>query len=582
MSIKVLDEALINKIAAGEVIERPASIVKELVENSLDSGATQITIEIKNSGKELIKVKDNGSGMNKNDLKLSVIRHATSKLKSELDLFNINTLGFRGEALASIAAVAKLSITSNQGEVEGSRINVEGGTVLSFYETASDKGTMVEVQDLFYNVPARLKFLKTDSVEFSHILDVVTRYSLINPRVAIKLTHNGKVVLNAPSTDFLNNVVNVYGKELAKEMFEIDYSEGDLKVNGLISKPTYVRNDKNQQVIYINSRAIQNKTINQALYDAYHNLLFVNKHPVVVLNLELDPSLVDVNVHPTKREVRLEQKEVVYRLVYNAVKDVLGKKEMIPEVKPAVKEVDLFGRDVEVVKTVEKKTYSVPDDVQDTLKSELEEDFKVFDAKPEDILDEMAVIQEKPSLPKMRILGQIHKSFFLAEVEDGFLIIDQHVVQERALYEKFMEDFSDKKIEKQALVNKEIFELSPADSEKLRANLELFNSLGFELEEFGINTFWLKTLPVVFGRLQGKEALLDVLDGASLDEIKEDRIISMACRASVKAGDEMTIEHLKKLLNDLSVSSYPYACPHGRPIFVKVTREEVEKMFRRR
>jgi DNA mismatch repair protein MutL len=584
MSIKVLDEHLINKIAAGEVIERPASIVKELVENSLDSGATQILIEIKNYGKDLIKIKDNGKGMDKDDLKLSVLRHATSKISNEDDLFSINTLGFRGEALASIAAVSKLSITTKQkGLVEGYRLNVEGGTVLSFYETGADEGTLMEVQDVFFNTPARLKFLKTDSVEFSHIVDVVTRYALINPKIAIKLIHNDKIIINAPVTDFLNNLVNVYGTELAKEMLEVDYSEGDLRVFGWISKPTFVRNDKNQQALYINNRAIQNKTITQALYDAYHNLLFVNKHPVVVLNVDLDPSVVDVNVHPAKREVRIEKKDLVYRLVYNAIQDALNKKEMIPEVKPSVTEIDLYGEEVKPVpKVVEKKSY-VSDDVQDTL--DLEEDFKIFDAVPEDPLKEIEIVQERPKLPKMRILGQIHKSFFLAEVEDGFLIIDQHVVQERALYEQFMKMYFDKKIEMQALIEKVIFDLTPRDAEVMRDELSLFKELGFEIEEFGTNTFWLKSVPVVFGKVQGKRLIYDVLDSldsSSVDEIKEDAIISKACRASVKAGDEMTVEHLKKLLNELSATSYPFACPHGRPIFVKVTSDEVERLFRRR
>jgi DNA mismatch repair protein MutL len=592
--IKLLDDDLINKIAAGEVIERPASVVKELLENSLDSGATIISIDIKDSGKKLIKIIDNGSGMDEEDAKSCVIRHATSKINSTDDLFSIQTLGFRGEALASIAAVSKLGIiTKKKNELEGFNLVLEGGKVVSSGPIGVNEGTTIEVHDLFFNTPARKKFLKSDPIELRHIIDIVLRYSLFNKRISFKLSHEGHVLVNSPAVeDVQSNIASIYGISLAKDLLEINYSDENVKLSGYIAKPNNSRNDKNQQSIFVNGRWVKNEDVSKAVYEGYHSLLFVGKHPIFILNLELNTERVDVNVHPAKTEIKIEQKDLVKKAVTFAVTQTLEKNNLIPVVDINYEEQLTFGTS-EVKEDKKEAKYKLEVSEQTILKSKSNNDHEEESyATPE---EEVFVSENRQEvhlegnikIPAMKILGQIHKTFFIAEVESGMLLIDQHVVQERVLYEKFMQQFMNKKVSVQNLLKGELIEFSAAEKSVIIENKDKLIDLGFNLEEFGDNSFVLKTIPTVFGRTQPKELLYSVIGsissgGNKLEEIQEEIITRMACRASVKAGDTMTIPEIQKLLSELSLCNLPYTCPHGRAVLIKVGVDELEKKFKRK
>jgi DNA mismatch repair protein MutL len=604
--IKLLDEDLINKIAAGEVIERPASVVKELIENSLDAGATRINIEIKDSGKKLIKISDNGSGMSSEDAKKSIIRHATSKISNVDDLFAIQTLGFRGEALASIAAVSKMSIiTKQKDELEAFNFVVEGGKEISSGALGAETGTIIEIVDLFFNTPARKKFLKTDSVELRHIVEIVLKYALINENVSFRLKHDKHELLNSPAVEsYRNNLASIYGTGLAKELLEVNYQDDLVKITGFIAKPFAARNDKNQQHLFVNKRWIRNEDITKAIYEGYHSLLFVGKHPVYVLNLDINPLKIDVNVHPAKTEIKIEQKKEIYDSVLKAIRETLEKHNLIPVMDINVEEQLTFGttkkESVEknvkyrfepseqtVLDVKEMKNSTSIDDFEEESYSTPEEEVFISKDNEEKRENERNTIEQSLKLPAMKILGQIHKTFFVAETEGGLILIDQHVVQERVLYEKFMDQLMNKKVAVQELLQGEVMEFSPAEKIYLIDNLERLQTLGFFLEEFGGNSFVLKTVPSLFGRLQPKDLLHSVLDKlkegkSKLEEIQEEIITRMACRASVKAGDTMTIPEIQKLLEELSNCKLPYTCPHGRAVLIKVPVEELEKKFKRK
>ena len=597
--IKLLDEDLINKIAAGEVIERPASVVKELIENSLDAGATRINIEIKDSGKKLIKISDNGSGMSSEDAKKSIIRHATSKISNVDDLFAIQTLGFRGEALASIAAVSKMSIITKQNnELEAFNFVVEGGKEISFGALGAETGTTIEIVDIFFNTPARKKFLKTDSVELRHIVDIVLRYALINENVSFRLKHDKHELLNSPAVENdRNNLASIYGTNLAKELLEVNYQDDLVKITGFIAKPFAARNDKNQQHLFVNKRWIRNEDITKAVYEGYHSLLFVGKHPVYVLNLDINPLKIDVNVHPAKTEIKIEQKKEIYDSVLKAVRGTLEKHNLIPVMDINIEEQLTFGtaKKENAEKNVKYRFESSKQEVLDIKKVNHSTSIDDFEEESHSTPEEEVFISkqkeenkiENLKLPAMKVLGQIHKTFFVAETEGGALFIDQHVVQERVLYEKFMDQLMNKKVAVQELLQGEVMEFSPAEKIYLIDNLERLQTLGFFLEEFGGNSFVLKTVPSLFGRLQPKDLLYSVLDKlkegkSKLEEIQEEIITRMACRASVKAGDTMTIPEIQKLLEELSNCKLPYTCPHGRAVLIKVPVDELEKKFKRK
>ncbi len=605
--INVLSEDLINKIAAGEVIERPASVVKELIENSLDAGSTQITVDIKDSGKKLIKITDNGEGMDEADARNSIIRHATSKISTASDLFSIQTLGFRGEALASIAAVSQLSIiTKQQEKMEGFNIVIEGGKEISAGIIATEHGTTIEVRNLFFNTPARMKFLKTDAVELRHIIDVVTQYALINPHVAFKLRHESRELLSAPAVDNMrNNIAAIYGINVAKDLLEVSYNKDNLQISGFITKPYNTRNDKHQQILFVNERWVKNEDITKAVYDGYHSLLFVGKHPIFVLSISLDPEKIDVNVHPQKSEIKIEQVEAVTQAVQAAIKETLQKNNLFPVIDFE------FESDTDLKKPKKDTKYSFESSTQKTLEindEPLQESQKEtpFLQEPPAIkttstssikteLDEKPSINEtketkeyhNPNFPQLKIFGQIHKTFFLAETPGGIFFIDQHAAHERVMYEQFMSELMQKNVATQSLLQSELVNCTLAEKELLESNKEHLQQFGFTIEHFGENTYRIKTIPSIFGRLQAKDLLLDLLhtlekEHNTLHQAKEIIVTRMACRSAVMAGDELTNPWMEKILSQLSKTELPFTCPHGRPTMIKTTVDELEKKFRRK
>ena len=589
--IVLLPEELINKIAAGEVIERPASVIKELLENSLDAGATKITVELEDSGKKRIRITDNGEGMTPEDAEKSILRHATSKIRSVEDLFSIKTLGFRGEALSSIAAVSKLSITTKQkNTLEGFQLQIEAGQIQNRNIIAAEQGTIMEVQDIFFNTPARKKFLKTDAVELKHCLDVVTHYALANPSVNFKCLHNSYTLVHSPALhDARNTIASIYGVQTAKELLEVRYEDETIKISGFISKPYHVRNDKNQQVLFVNGRWIKNNDITNAVYEGYHSTLFVNKHPVLVLHLQLNPETIDVNIHPQKQEIKIEQKEQVAAAVSLAVREALQSNKLMPTVDVNTEEQITFGTPTPIPRKESKTAVKYPFEASTQSVFAVEETAAVYgeqELKPvvAEQTQSQELVQEK--LPSMKLLGQVHKTYFLAETEGGLFYLDQHAAHERVMYESLLNQFLHGKVEVQQLLQGEVLEVSAAEKILLEEKKEELRSLGFELEYFGGNAFAVKTIPLVFGKVKISELLHDLLsmleNKKSILEQKEVILTRMACRAAVMAGDLVTIPQMEKILALLSKTELPYTCPHGRPTLMKVTIDELEKKFRRK
>ena len=579
--IKVLSEDIINKIAAGEVIERPASVVKELVENSLDAAATSIRVEIRDYGKELIAVHDNGGGMDQQDAKNCLVRHATSKITSASDLFSIQTLGFRGEALASISAVSRLALTTKPAEaVEAFRLLAENDHIASTI-AARETGTTIEVRDLFYNTPARKKFLKSNAVELRHMLEAVASYALANPKTNFCLTHNQQELLRTAATeDRRNTIAALYGTATAKGLLPVKYKDEAVEISGFISTPAQVRHDTQQQVLIVNGRWVRSEEITAALYEGYHTLLFMNRHPIFVLQLSLDPQRIDVNVHPAKTRIKIEQKELVCKAVSAAVKETLQKHHLISSTemeftplqfaRPATKAKYMFEPAAQTVLRVGESaaSYAPKNDISEANKNEIQ-------------------LAATVKFPAFKLLGQVHKTFFVAETAGGVFFIDQHAAHERVLYEEFMEQFLNFKVGIQQLVQGEIIELTAEQKITFQEHLEELQQFGFTIEPFGEKAFVLKAVPMIFGRIPSRELFLEVLallpKGKNLLEQQKEAIITrMACRAAVMAGEVLTTRQMERILRDLALKKNPYTCPHGRPVMIKTEVEELEKKFKRR
>jgi DNA mismatch repair protein MutL len=573
MTIYILDESTINKIAAGEVIVRPANAVKELLENSFDAEASEIKIEVLDSGLKKIKIIDNGSGMARSDAILSFKRHATSKITDSNDLFNINSLGFRGEALASIAEISNLKIiTKTKEEKLGTFIEIEAGKIIKTDFVSCNPGTIIEVTDLFFNVPIRKKYLKSNETEFSYILDIVTRYAIINKHVSIKLFHNNKEIINSNKTEFLlNRITNIYGFEVSRNLIEIDLSFENIKISGFISKPQLTRSDKTDQSLFVNKRYIKNEIVENAIYDAYKTLLFINRHPIFILDLIIDPSDIDVNIHPSKSVIRLKNEQGIYNSVFLSVKNAFKKERLIPEEN--LDNINIEKRDYKL------GLYTFSKDSQ-----------SVLNTKPEIIqdLDKNRIVPEKKENPflELKILGQINQTFIIAENKYGLSIIDQHAAEERVNYERFMKELKNNAIKKQKFLETKILEFNPVQFNIAINNREFLEKIGFEIEEFGKNTIKLSTIPVIFERLKST-IFIDIinelfkLSSNSISEEIEERIIRFSCRKSIKAGEELTIIQMKQLLEILGNCEHPYSCPHGRPTIINLSINELEKKFKR-
>lgn len=619
MTIKILDNSLINKIAAGEVIERPASVVKELLENSLDAGATDIKIEIEQAGLRKIKITDNGSGMTRDDLMLSYKRHATSKISNTDDLFNIISLGFRGEALASIAEVSNLKIqTKTKEAVLGEFVEIEAGEVKRDGQGACSTGTIVEVTDLLYNVPARKKYLKGEDIEFNHILKVITKYALIRKDVSFKVIKNGKEILKSKkSEDILNKIIYVYGPSIAKDLIKVNHTEDGIKVTGFISKPSLTRSDKNDQSLYANSRYVKNKIISDSIYNAYKTLLFIHRHPVYVLNIEINPNDIDVNVHPSKEIVKLKEENKVSNIIYNAISNSFKENSLISnanleeESKSKPTKIYPFQTHIQTnlettsqnqqsseennsneieTKPIQGYTQSSQEILQKQKNSREKQNWQI--EKRDIISESKSILYEKPikrhnNLGPFVVLGQINRSFIIANSPQGLAVIDQHAAEERVNYEKFMQEKQSQAIKTQRLLTPKVIELNPSQHLIAMNNKNLIRNLGYEFEDFGENTVKLSSVPEIFGRMKSI-LFIDIINEIEKNSSKtiateiENRIIRFACRASIKAGDELTSFQMRELLYKLEQCDNPFTCPHGRPTIINFSIGDLEKKFKRK
>ncbi|MFP4111893.1 MAG: DNA mismatch repair endonuclease MutL [Candidatus Woesearchaeota archaeon] len=638
MAIKVLDQELVQQIAAGEVVEDPGSVIKELVENSIDANAAKIFIELEDGGKSLIRVSDDGVGMNPKDAILATKRHATSKITSMDDLFNIHSLGFRGEALASISSVSQFElITKTEEEEEGIRIKIEGGGKEAIDKVAATKGTTIIAKDLFFNTPARRKHLRNSSAELSKVIDIITRYAVSNPLIYFRVDHNGKTILNSPNTaSLLNNIVDIYGKDIAKELLEVDYDDQEYGIRGFISKPVISRADKNNVSVFVNRRYVKNKVITDAIYDAYHTLMHENRYPFAVLMISVDSHMLDVNIHPAKTKIKIEKESRLYEIIFDVVRKTLQGNNLIPNsdtshnikvpkqttfssektssvlekddaatenypemsqentvIKEPVRKYAVEETKQESLNDISKKaseaTFSRGDVDEIKLKSKEE-----IEAGTEKTIDNNAQNEDSSRMPekhgiKFFVLGQLYKTYILAETKEGLMLIDQHAAHERIIYERLMNDYTENNtIKKQSLLKPINIDLNPKDKAVIEQKKNIISDLGFDFEEFGSGSYVLRTIPVVIGKQQEKSILLDVLDDLisfnktkSIDSVKEKILSTVACRSAIKAGDSLTIDRMNSLIDELFSCDFGSSCPHGRPTVINITIEELEKRFKR-
>ncbi len=590
--VKVLDPHLVNKIAAGEVIERPASVVKELIENALDAGATKIEIAVEGGGTERICVADNGEGMSREDLLLAIQRHTTSKLSSEEDLFNIKTLGFRGEALASIVEVSRTVMTSKRDDSPaGVQVEIAGGQVQRVAAVGRARGTTIDVRDLFFNVPARRKFLKSAKTEIYHIVRMVKRFVLAYARVHFRLTHQDRQIFEAPpSSDLRSTIAHLYNAETARALLEARAEIPGLRISGLISAAQLTRTDRSEQFIFVNGRFVRDLQINYAISAAYESLLPAQQHPMILLFLEIEPRAVDVNVHPKKEEVRFAEPIKVQALVKQAITTALTSAQAVPKFeKKQIVETISRPQAQGPAPPPNRRTFEPaqhPRAATLDLRQELAQR-----AQPADTPAHSPAKREPPH--QFCVLGQLHNTYILVQTEAGLEIIDQHVAHERILYEKFLEQLQAQKIARQRLLIPVTLEL-PADQAELLAGYlqQLDERLGIGLAHFGSTTFIIREWPQVLASDWNKtdfqatiERLLTLLEQEATPEpaeLAKTLAARVACERAVVKNRPLKIEEMEALVRQLKATQNPYHCPHGRPIVLAYSLAELEKKFGRR
>ena len=662
--IQIMDEWLSNKIAAGEVVERPASVVKELVENAIDAGSTSVEVFLEEAGLGYIQVIDNGSGMDEEDARKSFSRHATSKIEKEQDLFRIRTLGFRGEALASIASVSKLTLRTSDGE-SGLELYLEGGHVREEKPAPLRKGTDIKVAQLFYNTPARLKYLKTVQTELSHTIDFLNRIALGYPNIAIKLVHNGQTLLHTNGRGNVQQVLAaVYGNHNAQKMIPFQGQNNDYKVSGYATKPEITRASKNYISLFVNGRWVKHFLVQKAITDAYHTYLPIERFPIVVLYIEVDPQLTDVNVHPAKHQVRLSKEPELLTLIEKSINEAIRATARVPlaekkekaarvpseqlniwkqsqptfneqklneltkklteqsaspspdqhsytvemptfttskvesvETTPSVNSLPIANQQVELYEVVESsqenEAHSLQNPHQQINQESLENTQQNLSdeellAPPNYHEDLPEVVENKEKFPQLEVVGQIHGTYIVAQMEDGFYLIDQHAAQERIKYEFYREKVGDvNPNERQTLLLPLTFHYAADEALKLMENKQALEEVGVYLEEFGQSSFVVREYPTWFPKGQEQEIIEDLIEQvlksrkADIKKLREDAAIMMSCKKSIKANHYLTKEQMERLLNDLREADNPFTCPHGRPVLIHFSSYEVEKMFKR-
>lgn len=616
--IKILPENVASQIAAGEVIERPASVVRELLDNSIDAGADRIIIRIEEGGTRLIRVSDNGTGMDREDILLAIERHATSKISSATDIFSIKTLGFRGEALPSISSVAKMEITSRTSDqLAAFRIRVSGGAIESVDETGAPKGTTIDVRDLYFNMPARKKFLKAIRTETGHIVDTVSRIALPFSDISIKLLDNstGKTLLNLPAADNeLNRLAALFGKDIAISLLDAHFEQEGFAIRAYLAPPEMSRTRGDRMYVYVNNRNIREKLIIGAITRGYGQRLMKGRYPQVALFIDIDPTLVDVNVHPAKQEVRFEDSGFVYRSIASTIAGALGdqlnpftpsgeNRFETPVIKPSFNDVSakreqvpaweyVSGNTNEARESVfndqpdlfssNLKTYS-PENEPDLIFTGPDSQNDIESAAPENTEKKQYLsLKETP-----RVIGQLKGTYLLFQERDGLLMIDQHAAHERIVYETLKARYAASKVESQSFLLPVDIELSIKDARILDEKLEQMTALGFEIENFGGNSFLIRAVPAILVNSDWENFLRDLIpvlaeENDLTSERAMDKLLTlMACHGAIRAGHKMTHEEITLLIEQLQRLDLPANCPHGRPVFKRFSYTEIEKMFKR-
>ena len=642
--INILDKDTIDKIAAGEVVERPASIVKELLENSIDAGSSSVTVEIKNGGIDLIRITDNGCGIPSGEVKKAFLRHATSKIVSDKDLISIKSLGFRGEALSSIAAVSKCEmITKTRDELTGVRYYIEGGTEVEYEEIGAPDGTSIIIRDIFYNTPARRKFLKTASTEGAHISELVEKLAMANTEIAFKFISNGQIKLQTNGSGNLKDIVyQLYGKEISKALCNVDYEKNGIKIRGVVARPEVTRSSRNLENIFINGRYIKDNIISKAVEDGFGDRLMQHQYPFCALNFDLDG--VDVNVHPRKMEVRFSDRNFVYDNTKEAVEEIFITQSAVREVPvgKALNEKKIFVNTPEPFENKRRDMSEIPEKVtQDNYENVQKEAFQSVGTDDEikwrvpkenmyNPKDDMSFIKdentkrvysdindlsnksikevnigniddadqngikpsqlsffESESKKYMKVIGQVFDTYWIVQLENEMYIIDQHATHEKVMYERLLKESKANKLSSQMINPPIIVTLTDLEQNVLKEHMEEFRGIGFDIEEFGGKEYKINAIPNIFPSIPKSELFNEMLsDSTNYDVISPSELIlakvaSMSCKAAIKGNMRISLLEANELFDELLSLDNPYNCPHGRPTVIKMTKQEIEKKFKR-
>ena len=573
MKIRVMSENLANKIAAGEVVEKCASVVKELVENAIDAGSTHIKVNLEDGGIKKIEVIDNGSGMDRDDACLAFARHATSKIYKDDDLYFIETLGFRGEALASIASVSEVNMLTCSGEV-GTHVHIKGGLMDLVEDAQARIGTTITITNLFYNTPARLKYLKSEVTEANNCIRYIEKLALSKPDIAFTLTNNDRVVVKSSgSGNLLKCIHEIYGLNTSSNMLEIASSSDDFEISGFVSKPSVLKKNRNHLNTIVNGRVVRNNEINRAINDAYNTYKHEGFYPVVVINIETDPTLVDVNIHPTKQDIKISKIENLEKLLYNTIKKALYDNLLVPNA--------LVDESLNNVKDDFDESRYVVENSNNTTIIQTKLDFATPKDNSEDKNTKLKTLNLYP-------IGQVHGTYIIAEDEDAMYILDQHAAHERVNYEMIKKKFHDSEVTITDMLVPLSIELSTSDFNTFMENKSVLDELGFKIEEFGINTLVIKAHPTWLTKNFEGDNLRSIIDLVitSGKNFNKDRFLDslakmVSCKMSVKANEHLSFEEMDKLLKDLVKCDNPYNCCHGRPSIMRFSSYELEKMFKR-
>ena len=582
--IKVMDEVLANKIAAGEVVEKTMNVVKELVENSIDAKASEIFISLIDSGVKEIKVEDNGIGMDREDATLAFSRHATSKLKDLDDLFNISSLGFRGEALPSIAAVSNVILQTSKDDI-GTKVYINGGKDLKVENCDLIKGTTITVRNLFYNTPVRLKYLKNLYTELAHIVEYIDKMALSYPNIKFRLINNGnKLIETSGNGDLLKVIYDIYGADITKKMIPISGENDDYYITGYISYPEVTKSNRNSITTLVNGRVIKNNDINKCIIDCYHTYIHKGRYPVIVLNIEVDPILVDINIHPTKMDIKFSKFDTLEELIIEKIEDRLKTLTLIPDT--SVRNVNSFN---EVYSQISHNEETIKKNTNKEVKyEEVQLDFEVEEENIE-YNDSKEVVEDKRinKIKHMDVIGNIFMTYIICSNEDGMYLVDQHAAAERINYEKYLKQIKDSKYNIIDLLTPIRIDMKKDDSIRLKTRMDVIKELGIDIEEFGDSSYVVRSHPdwikkdIAIKEIEHILELIATKGEFSKEKFIDTAVMSIACHSSVKAHEYLSKEDMQYLVDNVGFCDNPFTCPHGRPTIITYTKNEIDKLFKR-